>query len=426
MNSRVNSVQTHESRIHEQMDVPQALTVIDTVLLKVASRCNLDCSYCYVYHMGNNSWRVQPKRMPVAVQLATVRQLANLYFHQRQPFSVVLHGGEPLLIGPDRLRDLCTQLRLALPAPCGIHVQTNGVLLTDEVIDIFVQFDVGVSISIDGPPEVHDRFRPDHRGRGSYSRVLAAISRLTARRDASPLFAGVLAVIDPISDPISVYAALKDTGAPSIDFLVRDGNHVRLPPGKASFESTEFGRWMAALLDVYLSDPEPPRVRILDDMLRLILGGQAQKEGVGTTDYGILVIETDGRINKNDTLKVAHKDADRFERTSWSILSDSLPDIVRSRAYADYYRQQRPNALACRVCPELNVCGGGMVAHRWSDDRGFENPSVFCADQLLLIRRMREWVASHEAKTIGKGGVHAKNQGFGRVTGGPGDGGLRA
>ena len=150
---------------------------------------------------------------------------------------------------------------------------------------------------------------------------------------------------------------------------------------------------MASLLDIYLSDPDPPRVRVLDDMLRLILGGKSQKEGVGITDYGILVIDTDGRINKNDTLKAAGRAADRFEREPWSILSDSLLDIVHHPAYADYYRQQQPTAPACLACPELGVCGGGMVAHRWSEERGFDNPTVFCADQLLLIGRMRERVA---------------------------------
>jgi uncharacterized protein len=378
------------------VDTPAPSNVIDTVLLKVASRCNLDCSYCYVYHMGDEGWRGQPKHMPEAVKRATVRQLAELYAHQRQPFSVVLHGGEPLLIGADRLGDFCGRLRLALPVPCGIHVQTNGVLLTEDIIDIFVRFDVGISISIDGSLEIHDQFRVDRQGRGSYDRVRRAIDRLTAREDARTLFAGVLAVIDPATSPVSVYASLKATGAPSIDVLVRDGNHFHLPFGKSRIDSTEFGRWMVGLLDVYLSDPNPPRVRILDDMLRLALGGRAEKEGVGTTDYGILVIDTDGRINKNDTLKVAHAAADHFE-PRWSVLSDSLLDIIGSRDYANYYRQQRPTAAACRSCSELHVCGGGMVAHRWSEERGFDNPTVFCADQRLLIGRMREWIARARA-----------------------------
>ena len=360
--------------------------------------------------MGDDGWRSQPKRMPEAVRAATVRQLASLYAHQRQPFSVVLHGGEPLLIGVDHLYDLCSQLRSALPAPCGIHIQTNGVLLSDEVIDVFVRFDVGISISMDGPSHVHDQFRIDRRGKGSHRRVLSSIERLSKRKDARALFAGVLAVIDPTSDPGTVYASLKATGAPSIDLLVRDGNHENLPYGKARTDSTEYGSWIASFLDIYLSDATPPRVRILDDMLRTLLGGTAQKEGVGTTDYGILVIDTDGRINKNDTLKVAYNAADRFEQASWSILSDNLLDIIRSPAYAEYFRQQQPTALACRKCSELSVCGGGMVAHRWSEEREFDNPSVFCADQMLLIKRMREWLRPLGAVRAKTGAINGRHK----------------
>ena len=186
-------------------------------------------------------------------------------------------AGEPLLLGPKKMFKLCSMLRAALPNPCEVHVQTNGVLLTDDFIDIFVRFDVGISISIDGPADVHDRFRVDKRGQGSYDSVRKAIALLTARYDARPLFSGVLAVVDPSSNPRDVYASLKATGAPSIDFLVRDGNHTHLPEGKASATSTEFGSWMSEALDIYLSDPTPPRVRIFDDMLRLIMGGASKQ-----------------------------------------------------------------------------------------------------------------------------------------------------
>jgi uncharacterized protein len=209
-----------------------------------------------------------------------------------------------------------------------------------------------------------------------------------AREDAKPLFAGILAVIDPRSDAVEVYETLKATGAPSLDFLVRDGHWDRLPFGKTSGHSTEYGQWLGALLDYYLTDPTPPRVRILDDMLRLLLGGTSDKEGVGNTDYGILVIEPNGRIDKNDTLKVAHSEADQFARR-WTVFADRLADIVRSPAYAEYYGQQRPTAAVCQSCSDLSVCGGGMVAHRWSTQRGFDNPTVFCADQKYLIGHMR-------------------------------------
>lgn len=361
---------------------------LDTILLKVASRCNIDCSYCYVYHMGDGGWREQPKLMSSVVVESVAGALRAQLERQGVPFNVVLHGGEPLMLGVKRLSDLCRSLRNALPSSCGIHVQTNGILLSDPIIDALVEFGVGVSISIDGPAAVHDRFRKDHQHQATHARVIAGIEKLQRRDDARPLFAGVLAVVDPASSPSEVYLSLKQTGAPSLDFLVRDGNWDTLPFGKASADSTEYGAWLSGLMAVYLADRTPPRVRVLDDMLRLLLGGKSYKEGVGEMDYGILVVEPDGRITKNDTLKVAHESADRFDQP-WSILHDELSSVLASASFEEYWRQQRPTSGLCKMCPDLAICGGGMVAHRWSAKNGFNNPTVFCADQRLLIANMR-------------------------------------
>lgn len=368
------------------------MTAIDTILLKVAARCNLDCTYCYVYHMGDDGWRSQPKRLPPHVETAVVEQLAELAQSQDRGFSVVLHGGEPLLLGAGRLKQLFERLKASLPSTCGIHVQTNGLLLSPEIIEVCAAHDVGISISLDGPIGVHDGFRVDRRGKGSHDRVMDAIGRLRAHPEGARLFSGVLAVVDPRSDPAAVYEFLKSTGAPSIDFLYRDGNHSRLPFGKREVESTEYGDWMSSVLDCYVADPKPPRIRLLDDMLKLILGGSGIKEGVGLTDYGILVIETDGTINKNDTLKSAFGAADRFNEPS-SVLRDRVVDVVRAPEFGAYHSAQRPTSPTCTTCPVLQVCGGGMPTHRWSDAQGFNNPSVFCRDQQVLIARMQYWIA---------------------------------
>jgi uncharacterized protein len=364
---------------------------IDTVLLKVASRCNLDCSYCYVYHMADDGWRAQPKLLPPEIEDAVVDQLAELARFQVRPFSVVFHGGEPLLLGTRRLSRIFDRLRSSLPMTCGLHLQTNGVLLTQAVIDACAAHQVGISISLDGDPETHNFFRVDRRGRGSHARVIAGIERLLAHPMGSALFSGILAVIDPHTDPAKIYHWLKSTAAPSIDFLYRDGNHSQLPYGKSTVGSVEYGRWMSRMLDLYLADEMPPRIRVLDDLLKLILGGAGRKEGVGLTDFGIVVIETDGTINKNDTLKSTFGAADKFER-GWSILRHRLADVVVSTEFESYHRAQRPSSPICLNCGELAICGGGMPAHRWSAEKGFNNPSVFCADQQYLIRRMREWI----------------------------------
>ena len=112
---------------------------------------------------------------------------------------------------------------------------------------------------------------------------------------------------------------------------------------------------------------------------------------MGAADYGILVIEADGRVEKNDTLKVAGVGADRFERR-WSVVNNPIDEILASAEFQAYYQQQRPVSAVCAACPDLRVCGGGMVAHRWSAARGYDNPTIFCADQRHLIARMRHIV----------------------------------
>src|SRR5208282_2558093 len=154
------------------------MVAIDTVLLKIASRCNLDCTYCYVYQMGNDQWKSQPKKINDATIKAIARELSELALVQERPFSIVFHGGEPLLVGPDRFESICRTLRQALPKTCALYLQTNAILLSDRILQICLSHDVGISISIDGPMHVHDACRIDRRGRGSHDKVLAGIKRL--------------------------------------------------------------------------------------------------------------------------------------------------------------------------------------------------------------------------------------------------------
>lgn len=366
---------------------------VDTVLLKVASRCNIDCRYCYVYNMGDTSWSRSPKRMSRETCRVTAASLARLADEQSRPFAVVLHGGEPLLLGATDLHYLILTLRNALPFECSISIQTNGILISREILDLCADTRVTLSVSLDGPRHVHDRNRVGFAGEGTFDKVLEGIERLRNHPDGPFLFTGLLAVIDPESDPGEVYAFLKGIGSPSIDFIYKDGNHSRLPEGKASPSTTEYGRWMARLLDFYLADDTPASIRILDDMIKLVLGGVGTKDGVGLTNYGVLIVDTDGSLTKNDTLKSSFDGADRF-REPWTVHTHQLIDVLQSVEFAEYHAMQRPTSLTCLACAELSVCGGGMALHRWRDVGGYNNPSVYCEDQKLLIGRIREEVAS--------------------------------
>ncbi len=359
---------------------------LDTVLLKTASRCNIDCSYCYVYRGPDTAWRKQPKRMRPEVLAAVCDRLVEQADRQRAGFAIVLHGGEPLLLGFDGLASMLRKLRSRFSLerhPIGI--QTNGTLLTRELLDLFAETRTSVSVSIDGPREVNDIGRLDHRGASTHAATMRGIDLLDSHDEREFLFAGTLSVIQPAADPAIVYRFLKDLGSPSMDFLFQDGNHDRLPPGKARFESTEYGQWLSRVLDLYLADPSPVPIRVCDDTIKLCLGGESQKEGRGNKPYGILVIETDGEIRKNDTLRASFDGADRFGNP-WNVTTTSLSTVLASPEFIAYAGMHSPESQVCRACELLAICGGGMPLYRWSTERGYDNPSVYCHDHKAMIR----------------------------------------
>ena len=367
---------------------------VDTVLLKVASRCNIACSYCYVYQLGDQGWQRQPSAMSQSTIDAIIRRLGELRRAQDRDFAVVLHGGEPLLLEEALLARLLQGLRTSLPAQCILSVQTNGTLLNDPLLDLLDETGTTVSVSIDGPKEINDSRRVRFNQSGTFEATVSGIRRLQRHPAAERLFSGTLTVVEPSTDPRDVYSFLRGLGVPGMSFLLPDGNHSRPPSGKTGFDSHEAGEWLAGLFDVYMSDPNPVPVRVLDDLVKLVLGGSASKEGMGQDLNSILIIDTDGTITKNDTLKSTFDGGDRFDEP-WSVHSHALQDVVRTEAFREYVEMQHPTNKQCLRCPELSVCGGGMPLYRWSDERGFDNPSVYCADHLFLISHVRRHLDAH-------------------------------
>ena len=91
------------------------------------------------------------------------------------------------------------------------------------------------------------------------------------------------------------------------NFALRE-TFCQLPPQNT-------GNWLSRIWELYIDDPTPTPIEMLDNLVRLMFGKESAREGAGLTDFGILVIETDGSITKNDTLKFSFNGADRFTET---------------------------------------------------------------------------------------------------------------
>jgi uncharacterized protein len=131
-------------------------------VLKVHSRCDLACDHCYVYEHADQSWRGRPKAISDQTADLVARRIAEHAVEHKLPVvHVVLHGGEPLLLGIQRTRTVLQTLRAHLDpvTSLDLRIHTNGVLLDTEFCELFREFDVKVGISLDGDRAANDRHR---------------------------------------------------------------------------------------------------------------------------------------------------------------------------------------------------------------------------------------------------------------------------
>ncbi|MFJ6834099.1 FxsB family cyclophane-forming radical SAM/SPASM peptide maturase [Streptomyces sp. NPDC091209] len=368
------------------------LRAFDQFIVKLSSRCNLSCDYCYVYELRDSGWRTRPRIMPARVRERLVSRIAeHVWGHRPERVRVLLHGGEPLLAGARVITEFTTAVRRAVReagAEADFAVQTNGVLLTEELLDLLLGLDVRVGVSLDGYAEAHDRHRhgPGTRSdRGSHARVSAALGLLGGARY-RPLFGGLLCTIDPANDPVRTFDALAAHRPPAADFLLPHGTWDHPPPGTGD-GATQYGSWLRAVHDRWRETGRPMRIRLfesVDSLCRYDDGSSS--EVLGTLPAAAVAIETDGTLTWTESLNAV---AEGAGATGGTIFSHTFDGVLGLGCAPEYGVGSL--CRECQECPLVHVCGGGLRAHRFGRGRGFDNPSVYCGDISSLIRHVEVW-----------------------------------
>ncbi|WP_129844159.1 FxsB family cyclophane-forming radical SAM/SPASM peptide maturase [Streptomyces sp. RFCAC02] len=358
-------------------------------IVKVNSRCNLACRYCYMYFAADAGWRGRPVTASPGMLRRTAERIAEHAAAHRLPaLSLVLHGGEPLLTDPADLGAFVADVRRRVPDGCAVHatVQTNGVLLTEEKLTVLAAHGITVGLSLDGGLARHNRRRVDHAGRPSWPAVERA-ARLLAEDRHRASWSGALCVIDLADDPAEVYTSLLDLAPPALDFLLPHGNWTHPPDGlpAPADAPAPYGDWLCTVFDLWWhADRRRTRVRLFQECIALILGLPAATESLGLQPFTAVVVETDGAIEQVDSLKTAH---DGAAATGLDIFSAPFDAALAHPGVMARQAGRAALAPACLDCALVDVCGGGHYAHRYREGTPdpFRHPSVYCADLQRLI-----------------------------------------
>ena len=359
------------------MDMEDNNPNLRAIILKLASPCNLLCSYCYEYNSGDRSWEAKPKKISDdLINILFLRIAEHLRQTSDEPITLLLHGGEPLLVGYSRLEYLLKGLRDRFCSEqLEIVIQTNGTLLTKKIVSLLKTYRVTVGISIDGN-EAHNSRRVDRRGIQSWDRTLRGINLI--KQDAPEIFGGILAVMNLDASASEVVRSLGAIHPPSIDLLQPFANY------NSDIEDSEaerFGAWFVKAMKEWLENKElfGIKVRIFSDVFLIASGRETTSDWFGAPRPNYLVIETDGSYALLDSLKTIGLGSEKIRNYNSSLSDTTFQEALNTsnRMLEALGAFNLPSG--CNLCEWKNVCKGGYLVSRYSHENMFNNPSVYCS-----------------------------------------------
>lgn len=384
---------------------------VDTLVVKVAAPCNLACKYCYEYSSGDESWRAKP--------IFLVPSFARMLGYRIREYSlrcavtrvcVVIHGGEPLMLGAERLEELLITLRTAAaPVEIAFSLQTNGTLIDRSICEVFVRQRVAIGVSIDGSA-AHNHLRVDRRGQPTWDRVIEGIRCLKAY--ALDRFVGLLCVVDVSNPPEEVMQALLDLDAPTIDLLQPFTSHDMA--GEKRLEMAEkFGQWMVSAMEYWLkvSASDGSRVRVFDDALQAVCTRSPKTDWFGPRTVSYMIIETDGSYDLLDQLKSVGATSRELRSLNSTIFNCSLGSA--ENAAIELLSRKQGDRLPddCELCQWADVCAAGHLPSRYSNLTDFNNRSAYCEGIDTLLERCASIMRSNGMAVPGR--QHSRMEGNG-------------
>ncbi len=336
------------------------------VLAKPAgARCNLACRYCF-YLSKQELYPGGTFRMSDSLLEEFLRQYIEA---QKVPaVTIAWQGGEPTLMGLDFYRrsvELAEHYRKP-GMQVGYTIQTNGTLLDAEWCAFFQEHNFLVGISIDGPKALHDAYRVDRKGRGTFDRVMEGRRLLQKHGVEYNILSAVHAANG--DHPLDVYRFFRDeAGAKFVQFIPIVERHngagvqEEATATDRSVRPVQWGRFLCTVFDEWVrNDVGEMFVQHFDAALAAGIGHPPGLCTFAPTCGAAVALEHNGDLYS----------CDHFVEPGFllgNITATPLAELVGS-AKQRQFGQDKQNALPgfCRECPVRFACHGGCPRNRFA------------------------------------------------------------
>jgi uncharacterized protein len=335
------------------------------------SICNIDCEYCFylekekLYPERNQNWRMDDE---------TLEQYIKQHIEAQSGTQVEFawQGGEPTLLGIKfyrRVIELCQKYGEGKQI---YHAfQTNGVLINDEWCQFFKENDFLIGLSIDGPADLHDRYRVTRSKKATHHKVLDAI---TLMKEHGVEF-NTLTVVhaENVKYPLRVYQFLKDIGSTYIQFIPLVERYVETTVSLASPEqqqakvtpwsvpAKQYGQFLNTIFDHWVeNDVGNVFVQMFDSTLGSWLGESAGLCLFSENCGHAFALEANGDLYQCDHYVYPEYKLGNIHNKSIKEMNTSDEAIKFGQAKSGTLNSQ------CLSCSYKFACYGGCPKHRFS------------------------------------------------------------
>ena len=327
-----------------------------TLLVKPTSAdCNLRCGYCFYLDRSELYPETQRHRMSDDV----LEWMISTYMQtDQQQYAFGWQGGEPTLMGVDFFRRVVRYQQAHGKAGAAVSngLQTNTTLIDDEFAQHLAEYHFLVGVSVDGPPEIHDRYRVRADGRGSHGSVLKGLDALRRNRVEHNIL--TLVSRSNVDRPADVYRYLCDMGILFHQYIecVEFNESGGLMP--FAINGSEWGSFLCGIFDEWVkADTHRVSIRLFDTILMKMVDGVANTCSAGTDCRQYLVVEHNGDIYPCDFFV-------RPELRLGNIMDNGWDEMLASPLYAEFGARKRKWCVDCAGCDYLEFCAGDCPKNR--------------------------------------------------------------
>ena len=351
-----------------------------SLLVKPASAdCNLRCSYCF--YLCKSSVYPDTRRHRMSEEV--LEQMISTYMATDQAqYSIGWQGGEPTLMGLE-FYERVTELQERYGrrgAQVSNGLQTNTTLIDDAFAQHLAKYNFLVGVSVDGPPEVHDKYRVYVDGRGAHAAVMKGLEALKRNHVEHNIL--TLVSQSNVRMPRDIYHYLRDELGvlfhQYIECVEFDPSGQLMP---FSVCGQEWGEFMCGIFDEWLACDDTRRVsvRLFDSILTMLVDGYPNVCAMGRDCRQYLVVEHNGDVYPCDFFVDP-------ELKLGNIMQDSWEELLASPLYAEFGARKRQWNPKCEACEFLQVCGGCCPKNRPTRGRDSTQLSALCDGWLQFYR----------------------------------------